>query len=88
MPLLLISFGALFVSANAKDAYNKLPETYRKGVDLAVERLNSHSGIQHHFLFYRSIAQSDTEVLYMHVMLVRISAHHLFGCGLLLNGFL
>lgn len=62
--LLLLGVGALFFSSNAQEAYNKLPETYRKGVDLALEKLNSHAGIQHHFLFLRSVTKSDIEVLY------------------------
>ncbi len=62
--LLLFSVGAVFFSSNAQEAYNKLPDTYRKGVDLALEKLNSHAGIQHHFLFFRSISKSDIEVLY------------------------
>lgn len=63
--LLLLSVGALFVSSNTQEAYNNLPETYRKGVDLALEKLSSHAGIQHHFLFFRSITKSDIEVQYV-----------------------
>ncbi|XP_071340973.1 retinoic acid receptor responder protein 2 [Trachinotus anak] len=59
--LLLFSVGALFSSSNAQEAYNTLPETYRKGVDLALEKIHSHAGIQHHFLFFRSVAKSDIE---------------------------
>ncbi|XP_078136448.1 uncharacterized protein LOC144536958 [Sander vitreus] len=59
--LLLFSVGALFFSSDAQEAYNNLPETYRKGVDLALEKLNSHAGIQHHFLFLRSITKSDIQ---------------------------
>ncbi|KAM4534100.1 lutzicidin-like [Odontesthes bonariensis] len=59
--LWLFSLGALFLSSNAQQAYGKLPETYRKGVDLALDNLNSHAGIQHHFLFFRSVTQSETE---------------------------
>uniref|UniRef100_A0A3B4YSF5 Retinoic acid receptor responder protein 2 n=1 Tax=Seriola lalandi dorsalis TaxID=1841481 RepID=A0A3B4YSF5_SERLL len=59
--LLLLSVGALFFSSNAQEAYNRLPETYKKGVDLALEKLNSHAGIQHHFLFFRSVSKSDIE---------------------------
>ncbi|XP_042366717.1 uncharacterized protein si:ch1073-406l10.2 [Plectropomus leopardus] len=59
--LLLFSAGALFLSSDAQEAYNQLPETYRKGVDLALEKLNSHVGIQHHFLFFRSVSKSDIE---------------------------
>ncbi|KAG7246274.1 hypothetical protein CRUP_018833, partial [Coryphaenoides rupestris] len=34
---------------------------YRKGVDLAVNKLNSHRGINHHFLFFKSLTQSDIQ---------------------------
>ncbi|KAL3040670.1 hypothetical protein OYC64_011638 [Pagothenia borchgrevinki] len=59
--LLLVSSGVLFFSSNAQGAYEKLPENYKKGVDLALEKLVSHAGIQHHFLFFRSITKSDIE---------------------------
>lgn len=66
--LLLLSLGALFFSSNAQDTYSKLPETYRKGVNLALEKVNSHAGIQHHFRFYGSVTKSDIEVLYLYYM--------------------
>ncbi|KAI3354862.1 hypothetical protein L3Q82_004657 [Scortum barcoo] len=59
--LLFFSAGALFFSSNAQETYSNLPETYRKGVDLALEKLSSHPGIQHHFLFFRSNTKSDIE---------------------------
>uniref|UniRef100_A0A673CU82 Retinoic acid receptor responder protein 2 n=1 Tax=Sphaeramia orbicularis TaxID=375764 RepID=A0A673CU82_9TELE len=59
--LLLFSVGAFFSPADSQEAYNTLPETYRKGVDLALEKLSSHTGIQHHFLFFRSITKSHIE---------------------------
>ncbi|KAL6097659.1 uncharacterized protein ACO6RY_13147 [Pungitius sinensis] len=59
--LLLFGLAALFTSSDAQEAYDKLPESYRRGVDLALEKLNSHAGIQHHFLFFRSIEKSDIE---------------------------
>ncbi|KAK9527590.1 hypothetical protein VZT92_014138 [Zoarces viviparus] len=59
--LLLFSVGALFLSSNAQEAYDNLPETYRKGVDLALEKLKAHDGIHHHFLFLRSIIKSEIE---------------------------
>lgn len=62
--VLLFSVGALFFSSNAQQAYKNLPESYKKGVDLALEKLNSHDGLQHHFLFLRSIIKSDIEVMY------------------------
>lgn len=62
LTLLLLGVGALFLSAEAQEAYSNLPDPYKKGVDLALEKLNSHVGIQHHFLFFRSITKSDIEV--------------------------
>ena len=61
--LLLSSVGALLLVSDAQEAYDKLPQAYRAGVDLALEKLNSHAGIQHHFLYFRSITKSDIEVL-------------------------
>ncbi|CAN9506408.1 unnamed protein product [Ophioblennius macclurei] len=59
--LWLLSLGALTLSVDAQEAYDNLPETFRKGVDLALEKLSSHAGIQHHFLFFRSVTKSDIE---------------------------
>uniref|UniRef100_A0A8C5NGM3 Retinoic acid receptor responder protein 2 n=1 Tax=Gouania willdenowi TaxID=441366 RepID=A0A8C5NGM3_GOUWI len=59
--LLLCSLGASVFTSSAQEAYDGLPETFRKGVDLALEKLSSHSGIQHHFLFFKSVAQSDIQ---------------------------
>lgn len=62
--LLLLSVGALFCSSHAQENnYNKLSESFKKGVDLALEKLNSHAGIQHHFLFLRSVLLSDIQVV-------------------------
>uniref|UniRef100_A0A667ZPX6 Retinoic acid receptor responder protein 2 n=1 Tax=Myripristis murdjan TaxID=586833 RepID=A0A667ZPX6_9TELE len=59
--LCLICAGALLYSAEAQDAYNELPDNYKKGVDLVWKQLSSHAGVQHHFLFYRSVAKTDIE---------------------------
>uniref|UniRef100_A0A3Q1G7H5 Retinoic acid receptor responder protein 2 n=1 Tax=Acanthochromis polyacanthus TaxID=80966 RepID=A0A3Q1G7H5_9TELE len=68
--LWLLSAGALFFASDANEAYKRLPEAYKKGVDLALEKLDSHAGIQHHFLFFRSLLQSGIEpgfdVAYIH----------------------
>lgn len=55
----LFSVGAFFLSSNAQE----LPETYRKGVDLALAKLHSLAGIQDHYVFLRSVSKSDYEVL-------------------------
>ncbi|XP_061821271.1 uncharacterized protein [Nerophis lumbriciformis] len=59
--LLLLSAGALCTCADAQEAYSNLPETLKKGVDLSLEKLNAHTGIQNHFLFLRSVTQSNVE---------------------------
>ncbi|XP_068604276.1 retinoic acid receptor responder protein 2-like [Brachionichthys hirsutus] len=62
--LLLLLFGlqALIFSGNSQENnYDRLPETFRNGVDLALEKLHSHARIQHHFLFFKSVLQSDME---------------------------
>uniref|UniRef100_A0A672IUU7 Retinoic acid receptor responder protein 2 n=1 Tax=Salarias fasciatus TaxID=181472 RepID=A0A672IUU7_SALFA len=59
--LWLLGLGALLLPSEAQEAYDSLPETFRRGVDLALEKLDSHAGIQHHFVFSRSVTQSDIE---------------------------
>ncbi|KAM4606394.1 uncharacterized protein ACJ7VT_016601 [Polymixia lowei] len=59
--LLLLNAGVLLFTANAQEAYTRLPDNFKKGVDLALERLNSHRDVQHHFLFFRSLIQSDIQ---------------------------
>lgn len=60
--LLLVCAGAALYSAKAQESYDELPENYKKGVDLAFEQLNSHSGVQHHFRFWKSLDKSEIEV--------------------------
>lgn len=61
--LLLLSTGALLCSCNAQENnYDRLSDSLKKGVDLALEKLHSHSGIQHHFLFLRTVLKSDIQV--------------------------
>lgn len=61
--VLLLSVGALFCASNAQENYDKLPVHLKKGVDLALENLNSRALLQHHFLFFKSLLQSDIQVL-------------------------
>lgn len=60
--LFLVCAGAVLYSAQAQDSYNGLPDYYKKGVDLALEQLNTHAGVHHHFRFLRSVEKSDIEV--------------------------
>uniref|UniRef100_A0A3B4YN77 Retinoic acid receptor responder protein 2 n=1 Tax=Seriola lalandi dorsalis TaxID=1841481 RepID=A0A3B4YN77_SERLL len=59
--LLLICAGAALYSAEAQDPYNDLPDNYKRGVDLAMEQLNSHAGVHHHFRFFKSLEKSEIE---------------------------
>lgn len=61
--LLLVCAGALLYSAEAQDPYNDLPDSYKQGVYLALESLNYHAGVHHHFRFLRSLEKSDIEVI-------------------------
>lgn len=60
--LLLLCVGAVLSWVGAEDAYADLPESYRSGVDLALEQLNSHAGVHHHFRFLRSLEKAEMEV--------------------------
>lgn len=60
--LLLVCAGAVLYSARAQVSSRALPDDYKKGVDLALEQLNSHPGVQLNFRFWRSVAKSDIEV--------------------------
>ncbi|KAM8881041.1 uncharacterized protein ACB058_001323 [Synchiropus picturatus] len=59
--LLLLAAAALLESTDGQQLYDKLPDSYKAGVDLALEKLRDHAGIQNHFLFFRSIAKSSLE---------------------------
>lgn len=52
----------LFYFSEAQNEFTKLPESYRKSVKLAEKQVNSHNGVQHHFLFFKSLKQSTIEV--------------------------
>ena len=61
LTVLLLAAGVLSCT-EAQEAYSKLSEPYKKGVDLALQQLNNHSAIQHHFLFFKSLYKSDVYV--------------------------
>ncbi|KAG5841829.1 hypothetical protein ANANG_G00171130 [Anguilla anguilla] len=58
---LLLTVGARLSLSEGQAAYDQLPDLYKKGVDLALAQLKSHTSIRHHFLFFKSLAQSSTE---------------------------
>ena len=59
--LLLLCAGAGFHSAEAQELYDELPDAYKFGVDLAFQQLNLHSGVQHHFSFWKTVDKSEIE---------------------------
>ena len=63
--LLVLSAGALLCCVDAQAAYNQLPDNYKKGVDMALEQINTYSSIQHHFNYFRDLKKSDIQVLCM-----------------------
>ncbi|XP_012705519.2 uncharacterized protein LOC105915826 [Fundulus heteroclitus] len=58
--LWLLSLGFLAFPSHA-ETYDNLPETYKKGVDLALEKVNAHTSIRHHFLFFSSVEKNEFE---------------------------
>ncbi|MED6276534.1 hypothetical protein CHARACLAT_003949 [Characodon lateralis] len=59
--LWLFSLSFLAFPSYAQEDYDSLPEPYKKGVDMALEKLNSHASILHHFLFFKSVEKSEFE---------------------------
>ncbi|XP_029698929.1 uncharacterized protein [Takifugu rubripes] len=59
--LLLLCVGSVLSLVRAQDAYARLPESYRNGVNLTLEQLNSHTGVHHHFRFLKSLEKSEIE---------------------------
>ncbi|KAM6977626.1 uncharacterized protein FYW47_002401 [Aplochiton taeniatus] len=59
--LLLLSAATILDYAEAQEAYNRLPDYFKKGVDLALQQINSHEGVHHHFLYFKRIFQSDID---------------------------
>jgi len=59
--LLVLSAGALLCFADAQAAYNQLPDNYKKGVDLALQQINTLPAIQHHFLYFKELKKSDIQ---------------------------
>ncbi|XP_056594029.1 uncharacterized protein zgc:195173 [Triplophysa dalaica] len=59
--LTLVSVWVLLGSCDAQDDFSKLPEDYKRGVELAVQQINSHEGIKSHFIFFKSLSKSDID---------------------------
>lgn len=60
--LVLVSAGVFLDTSEAQEDLNKLSGNYRKGVELAVEQINSHQTIKIVFLFFKSLDKSDLDV--------------------------
>ncbi|KAL6462960.1 hypothetical protein MHYP_G00293820 [Metynnis hypsauchen] len=52
---------AFFLGSEAQNDFSKLPESFKKGVELALQQVNSHTVLQHHFLFFKSVEKSSIE---------------------------
>lgn len=59
--IVLVSAGVLLATSGAQDDFGKLSDDYKKGVELAVQQINSHAGIKSHFLFFKSLEKSDID---------------------------
>uniref|UniRef100_A0A3Q2D8T0 Retinoic acid receptor responder protein 2 n=1 Tax=Cyprinodon variegatus TaxID=28743 RepID=A0A3Q2D8T0_CYPVA len=62
--LLLVCVGAVLLSVDAQHSYDELSDSFKKGVDLALDQLNSHSAVKNHFLFLRSVDKIEHDVGY------------------------
>ncbi|KAM6908544.1 uncharacterized protein PEZ65_016789 isoform 1-T1 [Lycodopsis pacificus] len=59
--LLLVCAGAVLYSAQAQDSYDGLPGDYKKGVDLALEKLNTRRHVHNRFRFFKTLGKSEIE---------------------------
>ncbi len=60
--LVLVSAGVFLDTTEAQEDLSKLPDNYRKGVEVAVEQVNSYQAIKIVFLFFKSVDKSDIDV--------------------------
>uniref|UniRef100_A0A672RPY4 Retinoic acid receptor responder protein 2 n=1 Tax=Sinocyclocheilus grahami TaxID=75366 RepID=A0A672RPY4_SINGR len=47
--------------SQAQESFSKLPDIYKKGVELALRAINAHHASKDHFLFLKSIHQAEIE---------------------------
>ncbi|KAL7840893.1 hypothetical protein AOLI_G00262160, partial [Acnodon oligacanthus] len=59
--LVVLLIAGTLSSYEAQSDFSKLPEPYRRGVELALEQVNSHAGVQNHFLFFKSLSTHDID---------------------------
>lgn len=60
--LCVVCAAAVLAPAEAQDSYSQLAESYRQGVDLALQQLRSSDNVKLHFLFLRSVEKREHEV--------------------------
>uniref|UniRef100_A0A8C6U8J0 Retinoic acid receptor responder protein 2 n=1 Tax=Neogobius melanostomus TaxID=47308 RepID=A0A8C6U8J0_9GOBI len=56
----LLLFSALLYVAAAQNPYNDLPVGYRRGVDLALEQLNSSTAVPHHYRLFWTVEKTES----------------------------
>uniref|UniRef100_A0A8C6U6A3 Retinoic acid receptor responder protein 2 n=1 Tax=Neogobius melanostomus TaxID=47308 RepID=A0A8C6U6A3_9GOBI len=57
----LLLFSALLYVAAAQNPYNDLPVGYRRGVDLALEQLNSSTAVPHHYRLFWTVEKTESD---------------------------
>lgn len=58
---LVLLFGCVW-SAGGQAELTKLSDGYKAGAELAVDQVNTHPGVQQHFLFFKSLKKSEVDV--------------------------
>lgn len=59
--VVIVLFGCVWSVAGQAELM-KLDDGYKAGALLAVDQVNTHPGVQQHFLFFRSIKKSEVDV--------------------------
>ncbi|XP_051969684.1 uncharacterized protein si:ch1073-406l10.2 [Xyrauchen texanus] len=59
--VVLFGAGVLLTSTEDQGSFSNLSDTYKKGVEQALQQVNAHEGIQQYFLFFKTITQSQIE---------------------------
>lgn len=73
--VLLLAALIFLSSSEVQSDSTKHTESFQKGIDLAIQQVNSHAGVQNHFLFFKTVEQSSIEAgfdvtyIYQHLYL-------------------
>ncbi|KAF4095666.1 hypothetical protein G5714_023269 [Onychostoma macrolepis] len=57
--IVLLSAGVSL--SRAQESFSKLPDIYKRGVELTLHQINAHDSIMNHYLFFKSIHQAEIE---------------------------